>query len=72
VQDLDKKSVTFRGEDSSEMRVYHSNRGDPFREGIEVSLDLNGGERGGYVFLEEREALALRDLLNRLYPPRQS
>lgn len=65
---LNKTSVTFSAEDDNKLRVNHANRGEPFREGIELTLDVDNGRYGGQVFLEEHEARELRDLLNGLYP----
>lgn len=68
---IDKTSVRFRAEDGDELVVIHTNRGEPYREGIEVALETGDHRHGPYLFLESREAMELRDLLNRLYPPRK-
>lgn len=65
---ISKTSVAFRAEEGHELRIVHTNRGEPYREGIEVSLELPGNEYGGHLFLEGGEARQLRDLLNDLYP----
>lgn len=67
--DTGTKRVEFFGEDGNRFEVYHSNQGEPYREGI--SMHLGGGEYEtfGRVFLEDFEAMRLRDLLNKLYPP---
>lgn len=66
-----KRSIVFRGEatlgDTTELRILHTNRGEPFREGIELSLDTNYANHAT-IFLDNTEACELRDLLNRLYP----
>jgi hypothetical protein len=59
--------VTFRGEDGDELRVGFDNRGDPYREGVTLTLS-NGYETQVHLFLEEREVIHLRDLLLNLYP----
>lgn len=53
--------------EATEFRVAHSNRGEPYRDGIELSLDT-GYNNHATLFLEAGEARQLRDLLNRLYP----
>jgi len=61
------QTLRLRGEDGDELTVHHNNRGDPYREGIQI--DLSEDYRSIVsVFLETREAKALRDLLNQLYP----
>lgn len=69
---LDKTSVRFAAEDGDELRVVYDNRGDPYREGITLSLDRSSGDYGAHLFLEQDEARQLRDLLNSLYPPKPS
>lgn len=65
---VSKTSITFQAEDGHELRVEHSNRGEPFRKGIELSLELPEERYGAHLFLEDCEARKLRDLLNNLYP----
>jgi hypothetical protein len=62
------KFLTLAGEEATTMRIRHSNRGEPYREGIDIEVD---DPNGGSVrcFLDDREARSIRDLLNRLYPP---
>lgn len=67
-----KSSVTFCAEEGHTLRVSYSNRGEPYREGIDIDLNLPNDQYGGSLFLEDHEAKQLRDLLNRLYPERQS
>ncbi|WP_062120314.1 hypothetical protein [Aureimonas sp. AU40] len=63
--------LKLRGEDGEELTVRYDNRGDPYREGTTISLDLpERWENISSVFLETREAIELRDLLNKLYPPK--
>ena len=60
--------TTFRSaplefsEDGNTVRVSHNNRGEPFRDGIELSFH---SETYGdcYVLLEDRETKLLRDKL---------
>lgn len=61
-------SVHFSSGNGDELAFVHSNRGEPYREGVDVSLDGEGGEYWGRLFLEEGEARRLRDLLNKLFP----
>lgn len=67
---IQQSAVRFRAEDGAELVIVHTNQGDPYREGIQMSLDIDGGRYGGHLFLEDFEARCLRDLLNRLYPVR--
>ena len=61
-------SVRFVAEDGDMLIVTYTNRGEPYREGIQLSLEVDGGQYGGHLFLEDREAKQLRDLLNAVYP----
>ncbi|ESX17867.1 hypothetical protein X766_15815 [Mesorhizobium sp. LSJC255A00] len=65
---VSQSSVRFRAEDGDELVVAYTNRGEPYREGIQMSLEVSGGDYGGHLFLEDYEAKQLRDLLNRIYP----
>lgn len=58
----------FYSEDGDKLSVYYSNRGEPYREGVEVSFQCEGEGGGPYVFLEDREARELRDFLIQRYP----
>lgn len=60
--------VKFRGEDGSSMTARYDNRGEPFRQGVTLSLDEADDRYVASVFIEDREAKELRDLLNKLYP----
>lgn len=66
-------SLKFRAEslfgEVTELRVTHTNRGEPYRDGMELSLDTEYNNHAT-LFLEADEARQLRDLLNRLYPRR--
>ena len=64
---LGDKFLRLSGEGGATMRLRESNRGDPYREGVDIEIDDPDG-RDARVFLEKREAIAMRDLLNRLYP----
>jgi hypothetical protein len=69
MRNLGTTRVQFIGEEGDKVTVGYSNRGEPYREGIE--MDFEQGERTvTSVFLETREVLELRDLLNKLYPPK--
>lgn len=65
---VDKTYVRFQGENGDSLSVRHSNRGEPFREGIEFSLKNDFTFSQTAVFLEDYEARELRDLLVKLYP----
>jgi hypothetical protein len=60
-------SVTVTGEDGESVRFYESNRGEPYRSGVEISIE-RGHEYLARVFLETSEVTPVRDLLNRLAP----
>jgi hypothetical protein len=67
---MDIGSVKFEAEDGDSLRVTYDNRGEPYREGVQLSLDKASGDYGAHLFLEDREAMELRDFLNKLYPKR--
>ena len=50
-------------QDGGTLSVYYTNRGEPYRDGIEISFD-----DGPFVFLENFEARLLRDFLIKMYP----
>jgi|GEM_PF-2787437 len=55
----------FRGEDGDSLTIRYDNRGEPFREGVNIELqddDYNGVS----IFLDERELKELKDFLNDL------
>ncbi len=59
------KPLVF-SEDDHEMRVQYSNRGDPFREGVEFVFDVPATSRvcPVWVLLNRREVEQLRDKLS--------
>ena len=59
--------LELRGEEGDSLTVTYDNRGEPYREGITLSLS-DGAMTEAAVFIENREACELRDLLNRMYP----
>ena len=59
--------LELRGEEGDSLTVTYDNRGEPYREGITLSLS-DGARTETAVFIENREACELRDLLNRMYP----
>lgn len=63
---LPETHVKFDGEECS-LSVRFSNRGEPYRDGIELELEEES-RLVACLFIESREAKQLRDLLNRLYP----
>lgn len=62
--------IKFSGENTlgeqAQLVIRGTNRGEPYRQGIE--FDLDSGDRNSTIFLEGYEAKKLRDLLLRLYP----
>lgn len=60
----------FIGEDGDRLTVGYDNRGEPFREGVE--LNFRNAMSNCDVFLEDFEAKELRDLLIEMYPPRST
>lgn len=68
---IEKRSyVRMTGEHGESVSVRETNRGEPYRHGIEVSLEAGNDYLGG-VFLELGEAAHFRDLLNRIVPKRE-
>lgn len=61
-------SVSFQGEDGDVLTIGYDNRGDPYRKGVRLDMDSPCRSARAYVFLEDREATELRDLMLRLYP----
>ena len=62
----DAKSVCFDGEDGSYVTVYHTNRGEPFKEGLEFEVFDAEQDLSVTVFLTEYELFSLRNYLNKL------
>lgn len=60
------KFLRFENDDGCQLAVHETNRGEPFRKGIEISIEERGEALA--AFIEDSEAIALRDLLNKLYP----
>jgi hypothetical protein len=58
--------LVFSGEDGGQLIISYDNRGDPFREGVSFDLDDDG--KHSRVFLENHEAIQLRDALNKAFP----
>lgn len=65
--DRNSKTLLLQGEDGETLAVMYDNRGEPYREGISVEFHDRDVALG--VFLHKEDTVALRDLLNRLYPP---
>jgi len=68
VKKVAQSSARFLAEDGDTLTITYTNRGEPYREGIQLSLEVDGGDYGGHLFLEDWEAKRLRDLLNEVYP----
>lgn len=60
--------VSFVNADGEDLTFRDSNRGEPYREGLQVSFDLANYEYWGSMFIESDEAGRLRDLLVKLFP----
>jgi hypothetical protein len=63
----DERGVAFDGKDGDEIRIYPSNMGEPFREGLEFYYVPKKGA-GVSVFLENQEALKFGRAIDRLIP----
>ncbi|TNC80789.1 MAG: hypothetical protein C9356_11745 [Oleiphilus sp.] len=66
-----KKSETLRlpcDDPSDSFVVQYTNRGEPFREGIEIGIENQDFEKELIVMLQNSEAVQLRDFLNKYYP----
>lgn len=68
VQPQRKRLVLQSDADEGRLEVHYTNRGEPFREGIELCLERGYNDQSATVFIEGWETRALRDLLIRLYP----
>ncbi|UKL14980.1 hypothetical protein hairong_075 [Pseudomonas phage hairong] len=55
--------------DDGRLEVRYDTMGEPFREGISLSLERPSYDQSASVFIEGWEVRALRDLLNTLAPP---
>lgn len=64
--------IVFRGEaplgDQAQLEVSFDNRGEPYRRGISLTFEDQRSISHTSVFLDEREAGSLRDLIDNLYP----
>jgi hypothetical protein len=62
---MDKVRPLIFTEDDHELNVRYSNRGEPFREGVEFSFDRRDGRTCPiWVLLDRHEVKQLRDKLN--------
>lgn len=63
--------IRITGEDGRQLIVHHTNRGDPYSQGFQFDLySSETYETTVSVYLEDREAIQLRDLLLSKYPVR--
>lgn len=63
------ESLQLRCDDAEDTFVVkYTNQGDPFREGITIGVTNMNFDKEVTVMLESREAMQLRDLLNKHYP----
>ena len=59
----------MRCEDEGDVfAVYYTNRGDPYRQGIEIGIQNNDFKKDVSVMLEDNEVRQLRDILIELCP----
>ena len=60
--------IIAKSEDGEELRISYTNRGEPYREGCDITLTLATDEYSPSVsiFLEHRELKQLRDSLNKI------
>ena len=62
-------SLTLQCEDEGDtFCVYYTNRGEPFREGINIGIQNNDFDKSVDIMLNDIEAIELRDVLVKLYP----
>jgi len=68
MQIRDKKRLILHGENGDSFIIEHDKMGEPYREGLTVEVtDANNCTRIN-LFVEDHEAIRMRDLLNNLYP----
>ncbi len=65
------KPLVFKGEGDDELEIRYTNRGEPYREGVEVEWRLSDWRNSVSVFLEVEEMCRLRDKLNEMLPLRE-
>lgn len=70
IKDRNETHVTFDAEEGDQLVVSYDNRGEPYREGISISLHEPDKPWRSSVFLDKQEAGQLRDLIDGLYPRR--
>lgn len=66
-----RQKLTLQSSNPSEdgrLEVYYDSRGEPYRQGIGLSLERPDLQVSANLFLETWEARAFRDLLLKLYP----
>lgn len=66
-----RQKLTLQSSNPSEdgrLEVYYDNRGEPYRQGISLSLERPDLQQSANIFLETWEGRAFRDLLLKLYP----
>lgn len=59
-------SITMRGIDGSKLRVEYDNMGEPFREGIRLTIEHECDDACCSVLLSEEDAATLQDILGAL------
>lgn len=65
------QAIRFQCDDPSDtFKVSYTNMGEPFREGISIDIENEEFSKEVVVMLEDHEAKALRDFLNKMYPPK--
>ncbi|QOC57934.1 hypothetical protein phiK7B1_079 [Pseudomonas phage phiK7B1] len=66
-----RQKLTLQSSNPSEdgrLEVYYDNRGEPYRQGISLSVERPDLQETVNIFLEAYEGRAFRDLLLKLYP----
>ena len=60
--------VVAKSEDGGTLRLQYTNRGEPYREGLEVQIMLQEDEwtPSTAIFLDQSELIRFRDALNKL------
>lgn len=62
------RALILDGEDDDQLVVRWDNRGEPYREGLTLEVNSSDYQTLTSIFISQREALALRDKLNEIFP----
>lgn len=58
----------LKAEDDARLTIARSNRGEPYRDGLTLDVSTGDYDTVTHIFLEKREAVSLRDFMNRIIP----